>query len=90
MYVVRIAPATLKALEKLKRRVHPVDFDRLLRAIDSLADEPRPHVVLKLKGTENGYRVRVGEYRVIYRVDDQERMVSVGRVRRRDESTYDL
>ena len=51
-------------------------------AIDALADDPRPLGCEKLSGRE-GYRIRVGEWRAIYRVDDQQRRVDVVRVAHR-------
>ena len=51
-------------------------------AIDALADDPRPPGCEKLSGRE-GYRIRVGEWRALYRVDDQQRRVEVVRVAHR-------
>ena len=60
----------------------------VLRRIDakltSLAKNPRPHGAAKLQGREGvGWRVRVGDYRVLYTIDDASRVVSVYRVRAR-------
>ena len=43
---------------------------RLDEAIESLADDPRPPGSRKLAGTTDRYRVRVGDYRIVYRIDD--------------------
>jgi mRNA interferase RelE/StbE len=43
---------------------------RLDEAIESLADDPRPPGCRKLAGTSDRYRVRVGDYRIVYRIDD--------------------
>jgi mRNA interferase RelE/StbE len=43
---------------------------RLDEAIESLSADPRPHGCRKLAGTSDRYRIRVGNYRMIYRVDD--------------------
>ncbi|MDJ0899633.1 MAG: type II toxin-antitoxin system RelE/ParE family toxin [Xenococcus sp. MO_188.B8] len=48
--------------------------------IDALATEPRPEGVVKLKGEENLYRIRVGDYRVIYNVQDDRLLVLVVKV----------
>lgn len=57
---------------------------RLIPRIDGLADEPRPSGCEKLTGAE-GYRIRVGDYRVVFVVDDQHRSVLVTRIgHRRD------
>ena len=57
-------------------------------AIDALAEEPRPPGVRKLAG-QLGWRIRVGEYRVIYSISDKERFVSVEDVLRRTTHAYD-
>ncbi len=43
---------------------------RLQPHIDALANNPRPHGVEKLTGIENGYRIRVGTYRILYEIQD--------------------
>ena len=43
---------------------------RLDDAIEALSDDPRPQGCRKLAGTSDRYRIRVGDYRIIYRVDD--------------------
>lgn len=58
--------------------------ERLDAAIDELAEDPRPPNSIKLSGRE-GYRLRVGDYRALYRVDDAQQEVTVTRVgHRRD------
>ena len=57
--------------------------------IDALADDPRPPGGEPVKAATRGtYRVRVGDYRVIYTVLDDEQVVVVARVARRGEHTY--
>lgn len=48
-------------------------------AIDALAEDPKPPGAIKLQGRE-GYRLRVGDYRVLYRVDDEAQEVLITRV----------
>ena len=60
--------------------------DRLIRAVDALAVNPRPSGVKKLRGTRDLWRIRVGDYRVIYQVDDAKRLVDVSHVRHRREA----
>ena len=50
---------------------------RLDEAIESLADDPRPSGCRKLAGTTDRYRVRVGDYRIVYRIDDGKVVVLV-------------
>jgi len=52
------------------------DFERVKRAIDGLAENPRPMNCKKLKGRE-GWRIRAGNYRVVYDIDDSVRTVMV-------------
>jgi mRNA interferase RelE/StbE len=56
---------------------------RVIRALRELANEPRPHGCRKLVDSENKWRVRVGDYRIIYAVDDAARAVDVIAVRHR-------
>ncbi|WP_339378678.1 type II toxin-antitoxin system RelE family toxin [Calothrix sp. NIES-2100] len=53
--------------------------------IDDLAIEPRPHGVKKLKGEYNAYRIRVGDYRIIYEIFDDFLLVSVVEIAHRSE-----
>lgn len=58
--------------------------ERIREAIDGLAVEPRPRGAVKLAG-RNDFRIRVGDYRVVYAVDDVERLVLVARIAHRRE-----
>lgn len=70
------AEAELAALpERIRRQV-----DRRLRA---LVSQPRPAGAVKLKGSSTTYRIRSGDYRIVYEVDDQLRRVVVSRIRHR-------
>lgn len=52
-------------------------------AIRALADDARPHGVRKLEGADDLYRLRVGDYRIIYRISDGLQRVTVVRIRHR-------
>jgi mRNA interferase RelE/StbE len=56
---------------------------RVLRDITALGDDPRPPGCLKLKGFQDEYRVRVGDYRVRYHIDDNANVVELVDVRHR-------
>ena len=56
---------------------------RIAGAIDGLAKDPRPQGVRKLAGHDLLYRIRVGSYRIVYEIHDQERFIRVTRVRHR-------
>ena len=62
------------------------DRDRIAKKLRSLADVPRPYGIKQLGS--DVYRLRVGNYRVIYQVLDDERLVLIGQVCRRSERTY--
>nr|WP_244329373.1 type II toxin-antitoxin system RelE/ParE family toxin [Tolypothrix sp. PCC 7910] len=50
---------------------------RVIEKIQSLASEPRPDGVVKLKGSDNEYRIRIGDYRVRYEIDDDSQLVQI-------------
>ncbi len=82
-YQVRLRRAGQKQLDKIAEQ----DYEIVARAISALEQEPRPRVVKKL--AESGlWRIRVGQYRVVYTIDDEESLVTVVRVARRTEDTY--
>ncbi len=72
-YKVEILKDALKQLKKLSLELQ----ERIKLKIDDLATEPRPNGVLWLKGKENAYRIRVGDYRVIYDIFDDVLLVNV-------------
>ena len=66
----------IRRARKQLSRLHPESRERIMEAIDALADTPRPRDSRKLQGRE-GYRIRVGSYRALYRVDEEQREVTV-------------
>jgi len=60
-------------------------FLRIIPHIRALAENPRPAGCHKLAGSKNDWRIRIGDYRVIYEVDDRQKLVKVFRVRHRRE-----
>ena len=56
-----------------------------MSAVEGLASNPRPAQVEKLAGSENAYRIRRGDYRVLFTVDDQKKAVVVYKVAHRRE-----
>ncbi len=65
-YELRILPSAEREIDKLSREVH----DRISKKILTLEDNPRPVSVKKLSGREE-YRLRIGDYRVLYTIDDK-------------------
>ena len=80
---VEVAPAAQRQL----RRLPPGDAARLRGPILALAVEPRPPGAAKLVGTDL-WRLRVGDLRLIYLIDEGASLVVVLKVARRSESTY--
>lgn len=89
MYRLEVSPAADRDLGKLKQRIQRNDFERLQAAVRDLANEPRPPGVRKIKGAENAYRIRAGNYRVVYEIYDKQNLVVILQVSRRTETTYD-
>lgn len=81
-YRVELAPRASRDLKRLPAQVQV----RLKGHIDGLAENPRPRGVLKLRGDPNAYRIRVGDYRVLYEVHDQVLVVIVLKVADRKEA----
>ena len=81
MYRVLLERAAEKDLSRLSSEIH----DRVIGAIQSLAQNPRPPGCRKLTGSKSDWRIRVGDYRVVYEIADAVRIVRVNRVRHRRE-----
>jgi mRNA interferase RelE/StbE len=81
MHEVQIERAAEKDLRRLDDQTH----DRVVKQIVALGKEPRPPGSKKLSGTTNDWRIRVGDYRVLYEIADSIRVVRVYRVRHRRE-----
>jgi mRNA interferase RelE/StbE len=82
-YEIRLRRAAQKELDAISGR----DYKMLARAISSLEQNPRPPGVKKL--ADSGlWRVRIGHYRIVYAIDDENKLVTVVRVARRKEGTY--
>jgi mRNA interferase RelE/StbE len=72
-YTVVISKSVQKQIDNLRNDV----IDRVLEKIQNLALEPRPDGVVKLKGSDKEYRLRAGDYRVRYEVDDENLLVQI-------------
>jgi mRNA interferase RelE/StbE len=81
MYRVLLERAAEKSLARLSSEIHA----RIIAAIQELAKNPRPPGCRKLAGSKHDWRIRVGDYRVIYEIADEIRVVRVNRVRHRRE-----
>ena len=75
-----------ESAEKQLRRIPDKVLAAVTRKLLALKDEPRPHGVKKLVGGL-GWRIRVGDYRVVYSIDDEQRVVTIVAVKPR-QSAY--
>lgn len=88
MYTLEFHPAALRELRRLQRGIARATYQEIRRAINILAETPRPEGCRAVANTPY-LRIRVvGVYRVVYEVNDQNRLVLVVRVARRGEGTY--
>ncbi len=69
--------------EKDLRGIDRQFISRILKAINSLTDNPFPSQHRKLQGSESSYRIRIGDYRVIYQVDIENKIIVIYHVRHR-------
>lgn len=82
IYRVLLRPAAQKFLRKLRDKALGA---RLVASMRDLADNPRPPGGEKLTGPEEFYRVRVGDYRIVYEIQDEVLLVLVIRIGHRRE-----
>ena len=80
-YAVRIKQSALRTMDRLPKQ----DRSKVDGRIRTLADSPRPPGCVKLAGQENLWRIRVGDYRVVYEIRDKELIVLVVSVAHRRE-----
>ena len=71
--------------ERDLKRLPAAIFNRLIPHIKALSENPKQSGCRKITGSKNDWRIRIGEYRIIYEIDAEERAVRVMRVRHRRE-----
>ena len=75
-YRIELVPSARRELEAV-----PPDLRRrVVRAIAHLTKEPRPAGARTLRGDRSGLRIRVGDYRILYEVDDRRLVVTIARI----------
>ena len=74
-----------RSAEKDLGRLAPDVHDGVIAVLQKLAKDPRPPGCRKLAGSKSDWRIRVGDYRIIYEISDAVRVVRVHRVRHRGE-----
>jgi mRNA interferase RelE/StbE len=72
-----------KSTRKDLRKLPSLTVDKIIEAVEALTENPFPHSVEKLSGSEHAYRTRVGDYRIIYEVVPGLKLIEVQRVRHR-------
>jgi mRNA interferase RelE/StbE len=80
-YDVLLMPQAQKDLDAIAGKYLP----RLERIILSMYDEPRPRSTRKLSGMGSKWRIRVGDYRILYEIDDSRKLVKIFRIAHRRE-----
>ncbi len=78
-YKVSVARSARKGLQAMDR----LDSLRIISRLESLAQNPRPPGCAKLEGASQLWRIRIGNYRVVYEIDDAARTIDVSIVRHR-------
>ncbi len=81
LYRIEFKPSAARRLGKLPEQVQK----RIAIKVNALANNPRPPGVEKLSGVESLYRIRVGDYRIIYEIQDEVLVVLVVKVGHRGE-----
>ena len=72
-----------KSTRKDLRKLPANAADKIVEAVEQLSQNPCPHGVEKLSGSEHAYRIRLGDYRVVYEVVAESKLIEVQRVRHR-------
>jgi mRNA interferase RelE/StbE len=80
-YAVELKPSARKELDGLSDKL----IERIFPRLENLASNPRPPGCKKLKGGDNEWRIRVGDYRIVYTINDGKFLVEVMRIRHRSE-----
>ena len=86
-YALEVHRRARRYLEDLARG-SPADCDRIENAIGGLAADPRPPGSAKLRGRGPLWRIRAGEYRIVYSILDPDQMVNIEYILRRTTRTY--
>lgn len=82
MYEILLEQAAERDLKKLPADV----FKRIIPTTKDLAKNPKPARSRKLTGSKNDWRIRVGDYRILYEIDARAKIVKVMRIRHRKDA----
>jgi len=79
VYEVLLERRAERDLKRLPKEV----FDRLIPHLETLSENPKPSGCRKISGAKSDWRIRIGDYRVVYEVSEEENAVKVMRIRHR-------
>jgi len=79
MYKILIENSARKDFDQLNQK----ELSRIALKINQLKDDPRPCGTIKLKNSDNDYRIRIGDYRVVYEINDALKTITIFRVKHR-------
>jgi mRNA interferase RelE/StbE len=85
-YDIQIAPAAVRQLKKLTPQLR----EKVVKCLEGLSINPRPHGVEKLSQDPRFWRVRVGDYRIVYWIDDEAKVLVTLIVRHRKDAYRDI
>lgn len=74
--------------EKQLRKFPTKDYERIRRVINTMETDPFFGDVNKLSGTENVWRKRMGNYRILYEINESKKLIYVSDIKRRTSTTY--
>jgi mRNA-degrading endonuclease RelE of RelBE toxin-antitoxin system len=87
MYEIDIRPKAQRQLKKLAKKQREI-YLTIMVSIDSLVNFPEVVSIKTLKAHDYQYRLRVGDYRILFDADTRVEIIEVQEVKKRDESTY--
>lgn len=85
MFEIDWKPKALKQLIKIK---NDTEIDKIRKAVDTLSDLPNAKNVIALTNHKYGYRLRVGNYRVLFDAQNDIQIIDIQEVKKRDGNTY--
>jgi mRNA interferase RelE/StbE len=82
-YRVSVTTAATRDLKRLKKQLDHRQLTRIDEAIRGLSDDPRPHGYEPVEGSKDVFRIRVGDIRILYNIDDEQHLIRIARARHR-------
>ena len=82
LYKIELKKSAEKDLNKIPQKL----IYKILKTVEGLRNNPFPRGVRKITGTEKFFRIRIGDYRIIYHVDEENKIVTIYYIRHRREA----